>query len=300
MSTVCDLVVSAENTCYMAWQCMLFWHSCRTHLGRDPIFVVHGDAAPLAAGFAEIARHGGQIQRAPNFRDSGSDRSPSYPPRNAIHSLALVRSDADCLALFDPDMLFLRPIDFDGLARQLAADEITLDRVAYLQLERGFQEPIRSVCYATGIDLAAVAQQGLSGGVPHLVPNRLRQPLCRDWLSLTDRCREALVSAHGAESSAAWVAVMWGLVLAIHKQALKARLTDFCISNAGNPTLPDAPGTGPAMIHYCYCHASWSKRRFLGSADACDAVWNSTAPAGTVNGAICRQLADAARAFGIG
>ncbi len=294
MTTVCDLVVSAENTCYMAWQCMLFQASCQTHLGRTPTFVVHGDDDSLVDGFVRIARQGGRVQRAPNFRDRGS----SYPPRNAIHSLDLVHSDADYLALFDPDMVFLQPIDFDGLAQQLAPEEITLDRVGYLNLERGYQEPIRRICQSAGIDFAAVAQQPPSGGVPHLVPNRLRHRLCRAWLSLTDQCREALARAHGADSSAAWVAVMWGLVLAIRQLGLKPRLTDFCISNAGNPALPTAPHT-PAMVHYCYCHETWSKRRFLGSADACDAVWTSTAPPGTVNGAICQQLAWAARYFGI-
>jgi hypothetical protein len=280
----------------MAWQCMLFHHSCRIHLGRTPIFVVHGDEEALVPGFEAIERKGGRIQRAPNFRDTGF----TYACRNTIHTLDLVRSDADYIALCDPDMIFLRQTDFDGLTGQMAADEVSLDRVAYLYLEHSFEQPIRDVCEHAGIDFATVAAEPLSGGVPYVVPNGLRGKLCTDWSTLTDLCWEKIAKVRGPDSSDAWVAVMWGFVLAVRKQGLKARVTEFCINNLDNPELPSDRDSGPAMVHYCYCHESWSKRRYLGTVDDCDPVWASTAPEGTVNGAICRQLASAAKFFGVG
>jgi len=295
MGSMCDIVVSAENNHYMAWQCMLFHYSCEVHLGLTPLFLVHGDEEPLLPGFSMIEAKGGRLQRAPNFRDAGTH----FSPRNTIHSLELAESDAEYVMLCEPDMIFLGSLEPDAIASRMKANEVSFDAVRYLRIDRGFERPLREVCARAGIDFAAVAAARTSGGVPHIVPNRQRAGLCRDWSTLTDLCLERFNAAFGPNTSGAWLSGMWGMLLAVRKFGLHIYWTELCVNNYGNPALSKDDASGPPMVHYCYGDESWSKRHYHGSAEAFESVWTSTAPDGTVNGAICRQLTETAAYFGI-
>src|SRR5262245_51510471 len=107
-----ELVVSAENNAYLAWQAMLFHYSCLQHQRQAPIVVVHKDDEPLFPGFERIRAAGGIVQTAPNYRKYGG---VNYPPRNTAATLRHVVSDADYVVVFDPDMIFLQPLPLDNL-----------------------------------------------------------------------------------------------------------------------------------------------------------------------------------------
>ena len=79
------IVVSAENTPYMAWQAKLFHFSCVSHLNHSPIFIVHECGSKWRRDFQELADAGAIVSRAPSYRitSNGDD----YPPRNAAGTL---------------------------------------------------------------------------------------------------------------------------------------------------------------------------------------------------------------------
>jgi hypothetical protein len=108
-----DIVVSSDNNNYLAWQCMVFYHSCITHLGQAPTIVVHGDPGPLVEGYRILQERGGIIQRLPTFISAGKI---DYACRNAWATLKGVETSADNIVLCDPDMIFLRHVDFSEIA----------------------------------------------------------------------------------------------------------------------------------------------------------------------------------------
>jgi hypothetical protein len=67
-----DIVVSSDNNDYIAWQCLVFHHSCLTHLGRVPIIVVHGDNGPLVSGYRILYKRGCLIKRLPTHKYAGT------------------------------------------------------------------------------------------------------------------------------------------------------------------------------------------------------------------------------------
>src|ERR1700759_1432689 len=102
------IVVSAENTPYMAWQCKLFHYSCLTRLGAVPTFVVHALGGDWCEDFRDIVCAGGHVRSAPNYRTVADGWD--YPPRNApgtlLHAEAFCDEGEEFVVLCDPDMLF--------------------------------------------------------------------------------------------------------------------------------------------------------------------------------------------------
>ena len=296
-----DVVVSAENNPFMVWQTMLFHFSCVTHLGQVPIVVVHKDAEPLLLGFEQIARTGGIVQTAPNYRKHGG---VNYPPRNTAATLRFVESNADYIVLCDPDMIFLGPPRWPGAA--LRRRKITFDRLSYLDPDAAVHQPVLDdVCRRAGVAPERLRNPVLNGGVPHVIPARLREPLSREWLEImalfpnmapwpveqaAPLCRECHI---GEQKD--WLATMWAIVLAMHRLGLQAIVTDWCLTNfEGGQRLPRARPDGPTMIHYCYGDAGFDKRRFDTREAAETGVWNLPDGDRTITGTIRRQLREAA------
>jgi hypothetical protein len=305
MPATCDIVVSVENSAYHVWQAMLFHYSCSKHLGRPPIVVVHKDNEPLQPGFERIVASGGNVQTAPNYRSYGGD---DYAPRNTSASLRHVVSQADFLFLCDPDMIFLRGLNAEDL--QGRKQQISFDYVEYLDPDRAeYQPALDQVCRRANVEPSRLRQQPIRGGVPHLIPRHLQEPLSSEWLHCIDLFpaiapRPAGNAAAKAPACASprkhWVTTMWALVLAVHRLGLEAATTHWCILNfEGDRPLPTQDAAGSAMIHYCYSEPGFNKSNFESTRAAEELVWNVPADDGTINGAIRKQLREAAAFFGI-
>src|SRR6185436_484904 len=63
-----QIVVSAENNPYVAWQCKLFYFSCVTRTSHRPVIIVHDLGGEWHPDFYELARAGCSIYSAPNHR----------------------------------------------------------------------------------------------------------------------------------------------------------------------------------------------------------------------------------------
>lgn len=262
-------IVSAENNHYLAWQSMLFHYSCRTYQRATPTIVVHQQGEPLVRGFERICEIGGRIQTAPNYRVT---HGLEYPPRNTAGTLQCVESDADFLVLCDPDLIFLRRLTWSKFA--LPRRAVSLDYVAYLYPDAAnFQPSLDRVCRRARVAPEQLRVTPLSGGVPHVIPRRLQQPLAAEWLQMIDHFA-ADAQAHGAGRIEP-LASMWGLVLALHRLQYKAQLTNWSIANlpGQQQTIPSGRGTKPYLLHYCYGDARFDKRKFCDRVGAERRVW---------------------------
>jgi hypothetical protein len=108
------IVVSAENNCYMAWQCKLFYYSCVTHLGANPVFIVHELDRRWHRYFRDIVAAGGIVRSAPTYRQTanGYDYSPRNTAGTLVQAAMIGYSSGDFIVLCDADMIFLRKIRF--------------------------------------------------------------------------------------------------------------------------------------------------------------------------------------------
>jgi len=296
-----EIVVSAENNPYVAWQAMLFHYSCLKHTGHAPLVVVHGDTTErLVAGLQRLERHGGRIQRVPNFR---LHRGFDYAPRNTPGTLRCVESDADYLVLCDPDMIFFGPGRFER--HRLAEDQITLDRVPYMAVNGETRSYLSAACKRAGVSLKRLAREQLGGGVPHIVPISLQPALSREWFRSLDFFfpvgTASRVRTLTGQPQISWLAGMWALIFAIHRLGLRPVKTQFALSNFDGALtrLPPLDGN-PFLIHYCYGDSVFNKREFYGASGACANVWNVRASDESVSGRICREVAAATEFYGLG
>lgn len=298
-----DIVASTENTYYMMWQAMLFHFSCVKHQGQVPTIVVHHDGEPLLPGFELIARQGGRVQTAPNY---GVHKGVCYPPRNTAGSLQHIQTEADYIFLCDPDMIFLRPIEFKK--QPLNSNQISFDEVGYLVPDRAeFGNRLETICLRAGLSLQTLLDQPISGGVPHMIPRELQQTVSQDWFDTMElfptfdlgpefeRPKELRHVPHQY-----WTTTMWALVLTAHRLRLAPLLTQHCILNYyGSTPLPRTDPDGPRMLHYCYSNAGFDKRLYFDATAAQSTVWNLPPDDGTISGAIRGQLEEARGYFNI-
>jgi hypothetical protein len=290
-----EIVVSAENNPYVAWQAMLFHYSCLKHTGQAPLVVVHGDMKQrLIGGFQTLHRRGGRIQRAPNFR---LHRGLDYAPRNTPGTLRCVESDADYLVLCDPDMIFFGPARFQR--HRLAEDQITLDRVNYMVVNDESRSYLSAACKRAGVSLKHLAHNDLGGGVPHIVPVSLQPALSREWLRSLDfffpvRNAMRVRNSSGRSANLSWLSGMWALIMAIYRLGLWPVMTQFALTNFNGDRTPlPPPGGNPFLIHYCYGDSVFNKRAFFGEPEACDLVWQLRPTKETLSGRICNEIAEA-------
>jgi hypothetical protein len=289
-----ELVVSAENNPYMAWQALVFHFTCLKHLARSPIIVVHDDEPKLHPLYARLCDHGGRVQQAPGYREAGG---PLYPPRNSPATLRHVEVDENTrfIVLCDPDMVVLRPWPLEDLA--LEPDEISLDSVSYLIPEDQARPRLESIYAGQGVDLAEVDRRPFPGGVPHLIPISQKEPLSAEWLRLIDVFLRDFES--DLSCTIPTLASMWALDLAIRRLKLRPVLTRYTINNFnGRQPLPRCPGSDAALLHYCYGDDAFDKRDFMQESQIRD-VWNTRADPGTIHEALCAEIRAAGAHFGL-
>jgi hypothetical protein len=289
-----ELVVSAEDNPYMAWQALVFHFSCLTYLGRAPIIVVHGDDSQLHPLYARLGQRGGRIQRAPTYSDVGG---PEYPPRNTPASLKHVQlaREVEFIVLCDPDLVLLRPWPFEDLI--LDPDEISLDSVAYLFPDDETRTRLEPTYAAEGVDLAQMDLNPFPGGVPHFIPIGLKDSLSAEWLRLIDE----FLRNYPADSACnlASLASMWGLDLAIRRLCLRPVITRYTITNfTGRQPLPRSPGSDAALLHYCYGDDVFSKHDYVEDTQISD-LWRVRAEPGSIHEALCAQIRAAGAHFGL-
>jgi hypothetical protein len=300
-----QIIACTENHWYLAWQAMLFHYSCVHYAGQTPIVVVHKDDEPLLSAYEHIRAAGGIVQCVPNYRRFGG---ANYPPRNTAATLRCVQSDADFLVLCDPDMVFLQPLPIEELA--LTDRQITLDHLTYLNPDAAENQPaLDEVCAQLDIPPARLRTHRIDGGVPHVIPRGLQQPLADAWLDSIERFPNVgpwrvekvivTISEMHVGQQKPYLAAMWSLVLAIHRLGLDPVITEWCVSNYTGEQLLSAEPSAPKLIHYCYPDPGFHKRLFDTQEAAERHVWEVPPGDETISGTIRRQLHEAARFYGL-
>lgn len=293
-----EIVVSAENNHYLAWQAMLFHFSCLKHLGQPPIVMVHKHDEPLLPDFDRIRESGGRVQTAPNYRDLNG---VSYAPRNTAASLRHVETDADDIVLCDPDMIFLQSLPLDEL--RLSGRQVSFDYCGYLNPDAAVYQPtLDKVCRQVGLDPAKLRQPVVDGGVPHVIPTIWQKRLSDSWLELIEEFPTitTISTDEAGVPHKDWLATMWAIVMATHRLELEPVMTNFCVTNCHEDRpLPPLGKNGPKLLHYCYGNDGFNKRSFDTSTGADDFVWNVPGDDGSIAGAIRRQLREAGEFYGL-
>ena len=285
-----DFVLSVENNPYQVWQAMLFHFSCWTHQRRTPLVVVHKGDEPLLEGFERIVAAGGRVQAAPNFRDVDGY---VYPPRNTPATLRFAETEAEYVVLCEPDMVFLQPMSLERAG--MTPQRVSFDRLTYLDADwEEYQPALDEVCRQFGLDPQLLRTRPINGGVPHILPARLKSEISELWMHglelFVQLARELAKESH-AETEINWVSGMWSTVLAIHRLGLEPVFTEFCLPNEkGTRPMPPIDPGGPAIIHYCYGGDDFNKRDYLDLKGAMERVWRVAPDDGTINGAIRGQL----------
>lgn len=291
-----DVVVSSDNNNYLAWQCMVFHHSCVTHLGKVPIIVVHGGNEPLVEGYRILQKHGGVIQRLPTLKFAGAIE---YAGRNVWATLKGVKTSANSIVLCDPDMIFLRQVDFSEIAVALEGDGVSVDRVSYMTVGDHNRAILEKVSKSAWIDTSLLSEINTNGGVPYVIPTNLRRRVAREWAARTEDCLMASLKHHGEMNSEVWISVMWGFVFAALRNDIPMRITDLCATNGKFAEERPSVLSERAIVHYCYCDSYFDKKRFTGAEASRNPVWKSSAPEGTINGAVTKAIREAARFYNL-
>ena len=272
MSATHYVVVSADNSPYVAWQAKLFHYSCLTRTGATPLIVVHGPVErDLDPGYHDIARMGGVICRAGSYRASsaGGQYAPRNTPGTLLSAADFCESPDALFVLCDPDMIFVRKPDFPS--------RLSGDHYDYLN----YEEPsVQAAARRLGVTPHDLVVRGTSVqcGVPHVVPAAIARPFAETWLDAID-----LFPTRG------YVDSMYAFGLAATALELDIAITRHMVTNH----LPDALADAD-MIHYCYGDARWNKRDFV-TREQVERVW-SPAPGENVNtvlGELLTQLTEA-------
>lgn len=272
MSPAFYIIVSAENSPYMAWQAKLFHFSCVSRTGAVPLIFVHGtEHRDLDPSYQDVLRSGGAVCRAGSFRASAA--GDSYAPRNTpgtLLSAAEFCEDPDALfVLCDPDMLFVRRPTF---ARRLSGD--------YTNFMNFGEPPVVAAAERLGItpELLAARAASLFCAVPHVVPAAIARPFAETWLDAID-----------AFPRRGYIDSMYAFGLAVLALGMEIEITHHVITDFA----PDAPATTD-MIHYGYGDARWNKRDYM-SPEQVARVWTPppAADESSVYAEIARQLREA-------
>ena len=108
------IVVSAENTPYLAWQAKLFHFSCVSRLSRSPIVVVHDCGSKWHRDFQELAEAGAIVSRAPSYRmtSNGDDYLCRNHAGTLLHAAELCSAKDEFIVFCDPDMILYTNLIF--------------------------------------------------------------------------------------------------------------------------------------------------------------------------------------------
>jgi hypothetical protein len=232
------IVVSAENSSYIAWQTQLFCFSAITRLGVRPTVVVHRSAASLLPEFKIVEGWGCQIAEAPLFRNHPVGE---YPPRNELGTLLTI----SCMPEFkqgrvlfcEPDMLFVKGLEYgdNGLhGEHYTYLDYTQWRVREVATKLGIGPRVEELNHTSPI------------GVPYVIPASELQRLARRWLDILD----SFLELH-------WIDIMHAFGLALAIEDIPVSVTRFMTDNHDPLKKLDR-----SIIHYCYGDWRWDKHAF--------------------------------------
>lgn len=238
MSIDFEIVVSSENSQYMAWQTQLFCYSAVARMQKRPIVIVHKTSEPLREEFLMLIDLGFRVVEGPSFR---THPLGEYPPRNEVGSLLQVRAidslSADYILFCEPDMLFVERFDYHGL---LAGEhyeylDYAAARVCTTARRFGVSQTVQQL------------NQSYKIGVPYLIPVRLVDLISSRWLEVLDAFNEIQ-----------WIDIMYAFGIALALENLQAETTH----NMSVNYRASEPLSG-RLIHYCYGDQAWNKRHYL-------------------------------------
>lgn len=264
-----QVVVSAENNQYMAWQTQLFCFSALTRLGKHPIIVVHDTGLPLRKEFILLQRCGFRLIQAPSFNTLHGQR---YPPRNEIGSLLTFASSPlagrESILFCEPDMLFVGPYPL--------GDTVSGEFYRYIQYEdKHIVRAARKIGLADAIkDLNTTSKIG----VPYALPGRDLVRIASRWVEVLD-----------AFEIPQWIDIMYAFGFALRLEGIEPRTMRLM-----NDNLNQRRQLTGRMIHYCYGDSTWSKRSFVEKNPLAQWDWSlPRAKAGTILQEISTQIRQA-------
>lgn len=232
------VVVSSENSSYLAWQTLLFCFSAVTRLGKMPVVVVHHTPGPMRPEFILLREWGCRVIEAPSYL---SHPLRQYPPRNELGSLLTIAEHPDFtnghLLFCEPDMLFAEPT-------LIYNDELSAEHYSYLHYE---QNRIRSVAKRFGVARQVEERSiDLMIGVPYLIPCSLLSRIAQRWIDVLDAFTEL-----------EWIDIMYAFGITLAVEDLPVSTTRFMTDN-----LHQLDPLNRKIIHYCYGDELWNKRWF--------------------------------------
>jgi hypothetical protein len=263
-----QVVVSSDNSQYLAWQTQVFCYSASTKLGITPTVVVHQSRGTLRPEFHLLRRIGCHVIEAPSFR---MHPTGAYPPRNELGTL-LTLADGnhlhhDLVLLCEPDMLFVHE-----LPRLHALSGEYYDYLEYSATR------IVDVAVAWGLPRSADRlNRDMRIGVPYMLPVKDAGRLARRWLAVLD-----------SFPAVEWIDIMYAFGITLALEDLQPETTHFSQNNYN----PDSPVSGH-VVHYCYGNSVWGKRMFTRTSPLDrEGSW-PTAPPGSVLAEILTQIRQA-------
>jgi hypothetical protein len=283
------IVVSAENNPYMAWQCKLFYFSCRTRLNQQPIIIVHDTGTKWRSEFYDLAKAGCSVHGAPNYRTAAN--GDDLPGRN--HAGSLIKAAEICdgrdefIALCDPDMIFVRETEFLNC--------LSAEFSSFMDYDRELVQEARMRFGIQREELDAQKQK-LSVAVPYVIPSALAAEFGRTWLQAIDlfpsrqwEHDQQLKRPPGSPVYERRHVVMYAFGLTVVKLGREIEVTHLIDHNFW----PDEPARAP-VIHYAYGDERWNKRHYFTDEQA-PAVWYPQVEAakGTILGELLSQLRQA-------
>lgn len=263
------IVVSVENTPYMAWQAKLFHFSCVSRLNHSPIFIVHEFGSKWHRDFQELADAGAVVSHAPSYRKTpkGNDYAPRNTAGTLLHAAELCSATDEFIVLCDPDMIFVRQPNF---SRNLSGEY-------YAQLK--YDQHVRRTARKIGISLEKLdrRKEELCCGVPYVIPVTAAKRIAEAWL-------QAIEAFWPQE----WEDQMYAFGLAVVKVGLKITLTHIVNHNYW----PDAT-VDRDVIHYAYGDKTWDKRNYVTPRQV-QKVWSPAArQKGTIRAELFSQIREA-------
>jgi hypothetical protein len=266
-----QIVVSAENNPYIAWQCKLFYFSCVTRMNHQPVVIVHDWGEEWHPDFYELAKAGCAIYSAPNYRfdRDGNDYACRNHPGSLLRAAELFHDQDVSIVLCDPDMIFVRRVEFP----QIPAGEFS----SFMDYDRDFVNDVLPKLGVTREELDA-HKNSLRVSVPYVVPAKIARELGETWMSTIELFEPRR-----------WEDVMYAFGLSAVKLRLPVAVTHLVDHNYWPEEKVQAP-----MIHYAYGDERWNKRAYS-SDETNREVWNppDSYPPETILGELANQIREA-------
>jgi hypothetical protein len=264
------VVVSSENSPYMAWQTQLFCFSSITRLAKRPTVIVHRSAASLLPEFEIVRSWGCSIVEASQFCNHPKGE---FAPRNELGSLLtlawLPEFQQGQVLFCEPDMLFVSAPQYpsDLCAEHYTYLDYTEERIVSAARKLGFKDAVESLNASSPI------------GVPYLLPATELPRLALRWVDVLD-----------SFDHLQWIDIMYAFGLAMAMEGLTATVTHTMADNKEPLEKLDR-----SIIHYCYGDWRWDKRAFR---DGRSPLLSEPMPSrkglsGTILGEILEQIEEA-------